>query len=389
MSENNICHLCHESDQVEWFQSSLCQCRGQRANKHFTCTVEWICSNGDDNCPFCNKPFKDQRIERFYSYNPSLSHYFIHLSGVYFIWILLTMNILFSILYSFMNCRRVPQDYCRSASNPLIFQILVLVCNLTIISIAIYTFLKTSKYVVRWIRFKRYIDCQTFISTLDLFIRNMSSQRNENQEYLQLMNGQEVQSNEQVVNQRMTTNVCRVCRLNESNYQPLITPCHCSGVNRYFHYNCLITHIISTSDQRCPECDYHFEDNRIQRLPSFNQFLYGSFIGSSILFYSIVQCLHCLFELLFPSIEMSSEVPIELREDPRRTHSTLKSNSNNLIVFWLILQIFGLYYSAIFIYLLWFKYQKNRIIEFRVNNNGNEEIHRFYINRKITEFGSE
>ena len=55
----------------------------------------------------------------------------------------------------------------------------------------------------------------------------------------------------------MTGDICRICLESQPDL-PLVSPCHCSGSQRYVHQQCLQLWIKSSQTKSCEVCRYNF-----------------------------------------------------------------------------------------------------------------------------------
>lgn len=85
-------------------------------------------------------------------------------------------------------------------------------------------------------------------------------------------------------------NRCQICDCG-LEFAPLITPCHCRGSMRYFHYQCLVAQMRRYGDI-CRFCNTQYIDQRIiRRNESFGRFIRERVTGVLLFTIGIIGCL--------------------------------------------------------------------------------------------------
>ena len=69
-----------------------------------------------------------------------------------------------------------------------------------------------------------------------------------------------------------STNICRVCRCEGSDEQPLFYPCLCSGSIKYIHQECLVEWLKHSRKKYCELCKHKFSFTPSKKISSFIEF---------------------------------------------------------------------------------------------------------------------
>ncbi|AZB49249.1 E3-M1/8-like protein [Phascolarctid gammaherpesvirus 1] len=68
--------------------------------------------------------------------------------------------------------------------------------------------------------------------------------------------------------------MCRICFDCESGYEPLLTPCRCSGTMKFIHASCLVKWFKTSTRTQCELCNFNFKyeiREKTQTFPSWRE----------------------------------------------------------------------------------------------------------------------